>query len=478
MGGSSRATTLVGLAVSFAMFAGMIVALAGRLDAAGLAAALAVGALVATAFSARHPLRSMRALPRATTAAACAGGLLCFFAPPAVLAAVRMSDAPAGSVVVFWTAGGWAALGALSVAGPALWRRHRSRAALAIAGAAAVLAGVAGVVADWERPSSFSPLVRFPLQELAILGAGALFVAGGLLLVRAGRDGRLSGVLLCAAATAVVAAVAWLATAGPSQGLRSIMELPVQVVIAATAWGAVCVAWPTALKRAGMAPASGMLAAAPVLLSGLVWVEQAVGVAGPQPLVAGGVTAGALVLASGVLALIDAGRDDGPATPPRGVAPWLAVVPVLLALAALALPAIRADVTVAGAVGSFSGAWMMTGVESIAGLSALALALVLVAAAAARRSRWLPLLGMAACAAWPWLLAVPTHVLNTWLAPGIQSYYGTEYGSIVFTSVPNALMLLAVGCTGAGFVVVLLARSGILRRSAAVDHPTSEAPRP
>jgi hypothetical protein len=465
----SRIAVLVALAVSFAVFVGMTVSLAGRLDGAGLTAALAAGALAAAAFAAPRPIVAARSLPAASAIVACAGGLLAFVAAPAIVNAVRMSDAPAGSVVVFWLSGGWAALAALFAAGVALSRGAGARALAAVAGAAAVLAGAAGIVADWERPSSFSPLVRFPVQELAILGAGVLFIAGGLLLARAGRDGRLPGALVWGSVASVLGASAWVLTAGPARAIGSVGELPVQVVVAAAAWGVVCMLWPPALDGAGRGSAAAALALAPLLLSALVWAEQSVGVAGPQPLIVGGVVAGSLVLASGVLALMAANDATG--------APAVRRPLRLLALAPLILAAVGADVKVSAAAGSFQGAWVMTGVESIGVLSALALALVLAAAVVTRRSPWLPLAGLAACLSWAWLLPVPTHVLNTWLAPGIQSYYGTEYGSITFASVQNLPALLAVVVTGVGFLALALHGSGFLRRRP-ISSKTTEAPTP
>jgi hypothetical protein len=221
-----------------------------------------------------------------------------------------------------------------------------------------------------------------------------------------------------------------------------------------------------------------MLALAPALLSGLILVEQAVGVAGPQPLIVGGVLAGSLVLASGVLALLGANGEPASTMPALWVR-LLAVAPAACAAVALALPALVAEAKVSGSVGSFSGAWTMTGIESIAALCALALALALVAGVFSPRPLWLSLVGLAACLSWPWLLAVPTHVLTTWLAPGIQSYYGTEYGTIAFTPVQNLPMYVAVAASGVGFLVLSVAASGLARRRSGAlssDHGGSQTP--
>ena len=43
--------------------------------------------------------------------------------------------------------------------------------------AAIGLFGAAAVLANWERPSSFSPFVRYPTEDVAMLVAGAAWAA-------------------------------------------------------------------------------------------------------------------------------------------------------------------------------------------------------------------------------------------------------------------------------------------------------------
>jgi hypothetical protein len=47
------------------------------------------------------------------------------------------------------------------------------------------------------------------------------------------------------------------------------------------------------------------------------------------------------------------------------------------------------------------------------------------------------------------------HVLTAGLAPGIEQYYGTEYGSIAFVAVANLWSLAAVVLAASVLVIVI-----------------------
>jgi hypothetical protein len=453
------------LAAAFAVFVQMCVELAGRVPAGALTAALTAGALAVALLGAPRPVRALRGLTRRLALQACAGGLLAVAGAPALIAALRMTDAPAGSIVVFWVSGGWAAVAAAGAAVLALRERQVLQAGWSAAGALLAVAGVAGVVADWERPSSFSPLVRFAPQELGILFGGVLLLAGGLLLVRVARSSGTDGALLWAAAAGFAASLVWWAGSSAAYGWSSLTEHSVEVALAAVAWGLVCRLWPATLKAWGPATGAAALSVAPVLLSGLAILEQAVGVAGPQPLVVPGVIAGSLLVLAGACALVHARGAES-----ASAARWpvlAAAVPAFLAAVGLLLPAIavRVDVTVTG--GAFAGSWNMAGAESVAGWAAVALAVLVIVAAADARPAWPVVAALAASAAWPWLTDVPTHVWNSALAPGIQQYYGTEYGSIGFTALPNAALAGAV-ILG---VMAMLAIMAVRRMRGGRSHP-------
>lgn len=467
-----RLAAIAGLAASFALFLALDLALTGRLDAAGLTLGLTAGVLAVAAIRSGRPIRDVRAVDPDDRRSAMLGGLLSFFTPVAIIAAVRLSDAPAGSVVVFWAAGGWAALAALLAAWAAWRSARRHRAFLAGAAAAACIAGASSVLANWERPSSFSPLIRFPGQEMAILFAGIPLIAGVLLLISAAKRAGAPGVNLIAASAGFVAALLWVVLSGPVEAFRALTELPVQVTLAGLAWGAVSTLLPRVVADRGISAAGAAFVIAPALLSALTWVEQLVGVAGPQPFIIPGVIAGSLIAATAMMALLRIPFAES-ATLPL----WLravACIPLLASVVALSLPTVTAHADVnSPPTAVFKGSWVLLGLESVAAWSAVALSLLFAAALFTRRQRLLPLVGAAASVAWFVLLDVPTHVLNDWLSPAVQSYYGTEYGRISFTSVPNAPMLFAVTAAGLGSMALFIANT-IRRHSPRNADNTSE----
>jgi hypothetical protein len=447
------------LAVAFAIHVGLTGVLAGRTAAPPLCLALSLGALAMALVAAANPIAAARSLDPTAVRLAIAGGTLSGLVAPALVASNRMTDAPSGSVTVWWISAGWAAI-AVTGAAALLWRRSRRAALSALAGGLAVLAGAAGVLANWERPSSFSPLVKYPAQEVWMLAGGAALVCGGLLLVKASRSGRMAGALVVGTAAAALAAVAWFVGSDPGAGVRALAERPLELTVSAVAWGAVMLAWPNVVRDEGLAIGAAGLALAPLMLSALTLVEQVVGVAGPQPLMLEGVTAGSLLLIAGVVRLVRADADT-PGRSHRALFARAAVVmPAALAVAGLALPALRVDVTAERARDSFVASWTLAGMEAVAGWAALALALLLIAAALDAAPRWPAAAGLLACASWPALLSTPTHVLNRWLPPDVQQYYGTEYATLSFTVVRNYPLLLAVAATAAGLLYLVFVRPG------------------
>lgn len=450
---SHGAVPLLVLSGAFAAFVQMAVVLTGRIPAPALTSALALGTLLVSGLAMPKPRDAVRDMSRREVWMACAGGILAIGCAPAVVAALRMSDAPAGSIVVFWMSAGWAAVMAAGAAMLAL-RRHRIMpAAWAFAGSLLALSGAAGVVADWERPSSFSPLVRFAPLEMGMLAGGVFLLAGMLLLARAAGTRRPDGAMLWGAASALACSLIWWTATGLDRGLRAIAEQPFEVGIAAVAWGLACTSLAVLVHGRRSAEAAAGLAVAPVLLSALVLVEQVVGVAGPQPLVVGGVMAGSLLLAAAVAGLVHA---DGSRPMRRsGALIAMAALPVVSAMVALVLPAITASAHVTVEGGVFAGTWSMIGAESVAGWAALALAVLVVAAAADRRPFVPVAAALLAAVGWSWLRNVPTHVWNSTLAPEIQQYYGTEYGTITFVAQRNVPMAAAVAI-GAGVLLVIM----------------------
>ena len=151
-----------------------------------------------------------------------------------------------------------------------------------MAGAVAALAGAAGLLASWERPSSFSPFAKFPAREALMLLAGLMFAAG--LLVLAGLVRRLGArttavvALAGAAAVGLVVAAIPLFTAGVSPApLLSTVYLGVTTALFA-------VGLLLAVEDAGMSRASIALLGAPVAVTLLSLVERVTGVYGPNPM--------------------------------------------------------------------------------------------------------------------------------------------------------------------------------------------------
>ncbi len=453
------------LAIGFATHVGMTVQLAGRTAAAPLVVALTLGALATALIVAGRPVRAVCAMDRTSQLLAAAAGMLLVFGAPALVASVRMTDAPSGSLVVFWMSGGWAVLAAAAGAAIAWQRRSRSLTGLALAGGLAALVGAAGIVANWERPSSFSPLVRFPSQELAIVGAGLLVLAGAMFLIRAARAGGLDGALVCATATGAAGGLAWWAMEGLS--LEAFNERPAEMVLAGLAWGVVCVALPRVIRSEGVSRTGALLAPAPLLLTLLIFVEQIVGVAGPQPMIVNGVVAGVLVLLAGAVGLwsSNAAAPSGESAPKRPIWTWLALIPLVLAAVGLAFPAMSATADVPPRLLR----WTLLGWESLAGLAAFALAAVAGALSRVRRPLLPAAAALVACGAWTLLGDTPLRVLKDGLAPGIEQYYGTEYGSITFVALTNPWSLAAVVLATSVLVMVIALAlvSGRTRRAGA-----------
>ena len=137
---------------------------------------------------------------RSASMLAAFGGVACFWLAPLVVLTQRASDAPSGAVVLFHTTALWGAIAAFS------WWVHRGPRAtyLAPAGAVAAVVGAAGLLANWERPSSFSPFIKYLQPELLMLVAGLVFAVGSYGLVLAARSLRTESLLVVSLAAAAI----------------------------------------------------------------------------------------------------------------------------------------------------------------------------------------------------------------------------------------------------------------------------------
>ena len=165
---------------------------------------------------------------------------------PFLVASVRGTDAPPGAEVLFLTTAVWGLL--IVVAGSAA--RWNPSAPLRIVGAMLGVTGAVGILANWERPSSFSPFIRYPMNEANMLVAGVLWglaIVGLAALVR--RHGALAAVRAIAAPAAVVSAVAAIAIDRGRVALAVRPDVwPFGLVAAAATFG-VLLAWAELLQR-------------------------------------------------------------------------------------------------------------------------------------------------------------------------------------------------------------------------------------
>jgi drug/metabolite transporter (DMT)-like permease len=229
------------------------------------------------------------------------GGVLGFWLAPLMVAAVRKTDAPPGSEVLLVTTAAWALL---LVVG-ALFARKERPSAVQLVGVVIGVIGAAAVLANWERPSSFSPFVRFPAEEATMLAAGALWVVATRILAplvrRVGALRTAAWALVPAAAVSVLAATA----IAPASfvAMRDSAAWPL-LALNALAVAALAISWTQGLRtRPSHVMAAAFLLPAPVL-SALSVVEQATRAFGPVPLLWNAVLWGTAVTVAGALLLV------------------------------------------------------------------------------------------------------------------------------------------------------------------------------
>jgi hypothetical protein len=451
-----------GLVVLVAAYAGLTPVLAGRVPGPTLALALAVMGLVLALCQPRprSPLGTdCRAPDRSRCITAAAGGALSLFLGPCLVLVNRYSDAPSGSETLLFATVGWGAIAALVAAGELWLSGERVRAWAVRTGVLAAVVGCAGVLASWERPSSFSPLVRFVPEEVWMLVGGCAFVAGVLLLRRSARG--LTGppwVVAAGAATTLALAV-WLADGRWSHSVSSMIEYGPVLGLWALCGAGMWVAWTReTLSRGLLVPAAAFFLP-PALLSLLSVVERLVGAWGPEPVLWPGIAGGALVSLAGIARIVS-WRGIGASSPPgassRALA-WYAILVSGGAAASLLLPALSARVTGSPEGRLLDISWTLPGWESIGGWIALSLGLLLLAAIA---DGSLPaiLTAMAATPAYWLLSATPTHSMNRWLPIEIQQYYGSEYVDLVFRPLAVWPARVAVAGVATGLAIVLTRR--------------------
>jgi hypothetical protein len=354
--------------------------------------------------------------------------------------------------VLFLLSAGWGVLlVAASLRGGEPWLTR-------IGGAVIAAAGVAGVVANWERPSSFSLFVRYRMEELAILAAGLLWAALWRGLDRSRREGRLESAAASAAAGSVAAAAALAISRWQAAALGHAVGQPIWWLIVASSAALVASALFTLGRGGGPLLAASWFTPA-VVLTAFTVLEQTFKPFGIQPILLGPAAAGAVAVLGGA-ALVSCGTLE---RSPGARSRWAAIVALgalAASAAALALPALEASVVATRADSSqFRASFTLLGLETVGGWLAvgLAIAALAVAWASDRRPRaWAPV--AAGLAAWPFVWSTPLHTLSTAIPWDIQVDYGSEFATIVFRPLPAPAMLAAVGSAALALALLLVKR--------------------
>lgn len=448
-------------------------------DAVLVAAALVIAAaLAAVLLDARSVLAGYRAAPRQTVVGAL-GGVAALWAAPLLVLTQRASDAPSGAVVLFHTTALWGVIAAAS-----WWVSPRKSTSLAFAGAVVSAVGGAAILANWERPSSFSPFVKYPMQESLMLLAGVVFVAGSIAVVRAARaSGDARHVTLAAIlAAAVVAAV--VATPTASAALPALSRLSAEFVLLGVATYGFAWGWLSAVDNRGVASGSVALLIAPVVMTLLSVVERSTGVWGPNPILWDGALAGAGVCVAGAVVVFG---SIGPAddTRPTRIEPRtllgarvLAAVGLAAGVVALFLPALGAR-SVGVMPVPFDVSWSMLGYETAVGWLPVAGAGVVLVASLLAPLRITRISLIAASIAslvtafvYPSLGETPLHTWNNWVPSDVQQTYGTEYArfTVQAMSSPVGQVALAISVVAA----LLLLASTLVPASVKDSHDASQ----
>ena len=435
----------------------------------------AVGAFLGTLLAVGLPTARPRSVRGWLLAMCC--GVAGFALAPWMVMANRYTDAPPGSEVLLFSVVGWGALLAVALA---LTSRQRI---VGLGGVLVALAGAAMVLGNWERPSSFSPLVRYAREEMLMLAAGAFWVALLLVLVRAVRRGEFKDASIAAAfggllGAGVLVAIALMNGNFDPEHLSDAGTIGYGIATAVGVSGALFLL----RERAAYAVAAAYLLV-PGTVSLLLALEWTLGPYGPQPMLLGPVAAGVVATAAGVVVgWPDPGSSHGKLQ--RGAAwRWLAIIvgagALVSATAALASPSMTAAVQGLRTDGSqFRASFDLFGYEIAGPWLALGAAVAALGLALGRprvRALWPRLAGLiAAIAAW-WVGGMtPLRTLVSFIPSDVQVDYGSEFARIDFTGAPSLLVVCALGGALASIALTWVANSG--SHEAGIPVPADAAP--
>jgi hypothetical protein len=399
----------------------------------------------------------VRESDRAALLWAAGGGLLAFWAAPLLALSQRASDAPSGADALFMTTTAWG-LAAVVVAFAV---RDGRPSLTALAGALASAAGTAGLLASWERPSSFSPFAKFPTREGLMLLAGGLFALGAFGLARAARRAGPRFAALLGLAGAAAAGVLISSPALPSMfAERASLSATVYLgaFVALFAIGIV-----HTVADAGVSRASVALLGVPLAVMVFSLWEQFRAVYGPSPVAWPSAMAGVGVLTTGAITvwLAEKPARDSLVTIKAAALPLaVAAAAAVLGVVQLATPALGA-LAEGGTGQPFRASWTMVGAEAASGWLVLAAALLSLSAAVAWwRGRPLATWGSAAVtallcggAAIP-LSGTTLHTWNRWVPADVQQTYGTEYSRLVIEAQTDPVRLAAMALTALAVVAL------------------------
>lgn len=448
-------------AVGFVLFYVMSTVVMDQVrDSVLVALATVTAAAIALAVYGRVSLFEAVRENGSAAALAAAGGVAILWLAPLIVLSQRASDAPSGAVVLFHTTALWGVIAAFS-----WWVRTGPKATyLAAAGAVASAVGAAGVLANWERPSSFSPFIKYLQPELLIVAAGLVFVAGAYALVAAARKLDTGAVLVVSTGAATVLS---LVLAGPALGssLPSVSRLSTEFILLGVGAYAIAWGWSRSVVSLGVARSASTLLVAPALTTVLSVLERVTGVHGPDPIQWGGaMPAAVLCVTAAAVTLLASAEGRGAQYRPHALraAVALSAAAAVAAAVGLALPALRAR-----SVGTlpvyFEAEWVMRGFQSAAGwLPFAGAAVVLAAAVLASRGSGVyatmaaSLVGFVTAWAYRPLLQTPLHTWQNWIPSDVQQTYGTEYALFSVETITSPVSIVAVVLTALAAALLLL----------------------
>lgn len=174
-----------------------------------------------------------------------------------------------------------------------------------IAGGAAALLGGIAIVGNWERPSSFSPFSKFPLEEMLLVLSAALIAWFFVLLWRQAKA-RPAAVLATLAVWLAVPVL--LAVAIAFSGVRGFLEIGLDAYAILALTGAAGVALPVFLlsilaEKMPASKASLAVFLSPVIITLLIGVEKSLDIGFmPTPFLWAPVITGSVIVIMGVAA--------------------------------------------------------------------------------------------------------------------------------------------------------------------------------